>query len=181
LVASRSYQLGKRRASVGHTREAILQAARNEVAAGTEVSLGRVAERAGVSRITVYNQFGSKAELLQALRPSARPEEPSSDADARDQLRQQISVACSIWASNAALLRHLPRGEQEEGSELNRRLAQRLAAADALRPGCSIKEAEDVIGALTSFDLFDRLYRDGRRSPGAVAEILMRLASGILI
>jgi hypothetical protein len=101
-------------------------------------------------------------------------------AGARDELRQRISLACSTWATHSSLLRHLPRPEQEE-SERNRQLAERLAGADALRPGCSIKEAEDVIGALTSFDLFDRLYRDGRRSPGAVAEILMRLASGILI
>jgi hypothetical protein len=59
-------------------------------------------------------------------------------------------------------------------------LAERLAASDELRPGCSIKEAEDVIGALTSFEVFDRLSKDGRRSPAAVAEILGRLASGIL-
>jgi hypothetical protein len=53
--------------------------------------------------------------------------------------------------------------------------------SDELRPGCSIKEAEDVIAALTSFEIFDRLYKDGRRSPAAVAEILARLASGILV
>jgi hypothetical protein len=178
-VAHGSYQLGKRQASVDQTRESILRAARDEVVAGAGVSLARVAEKAGVSRITVYNQFGSKAGLLQAIRPPAPPDEPSV-AGARDELRQRISLACSTWATHSSLLRHLPRPEQEE-SERNRQLAERLAGADALRPGCSIKEAEDVIGALTSFDLFDRLYRDGRRSPGAVAEILMRLASGILI
>jgi hypothetical protein len=179
-VARRSYQLGKRQASVDQTRESILRAARDEVVAGVGVSLARVAEKAGVSRITVYNQFGSKAGLLQAIRPPAPPDEPSV-AGARDELRQRISLACSTWATHSSLLRHLPRTTEPEESERNRQLAERLAGADALRPGCSIKEAEDVIGALTSFDLFDRLYRDGRRSPGAVAEILMRLASGILI
>jgi AcrR family transcriptional regulator len=177
-VGRRSYQLGKRQASVEHTRESILRAARDAVVAGREVSVGRVAEAAGVSRITVYNQFGSKAGLLQALRPAAPTAEPSV-VDARDELRQRISLACWTWASHSSLLRHLPRTYEEE-SQTNRQLAERLAAADALRPGCSIKEAEDVIGALTSFDLFDRLYRDGRRSPGAVAEILIRLACGIL-
>jgi hypothetical protein len=177
-VGRRSYQLGKRQASVDQTRESILRAARDEVVAGAGVSLARVAEKAGVSRITVYNQFGSKAGLLEAVRPPAPPDEPSAGG-ARDELRQRISLACSTWAIHSSLLRHLPRTEQEESG--NRQLAERLAGADALRPGCSIKEAEDVIGALTSFDLFDRLYRDGRRSPGAVAEILMRLASGILI
>jgi hypothetical protein len=62
----------------------------------------------------------------------------------------------------------------------DRTLAGRLAAADQLRPGCSLKEAEDVIGAITSFEVFDRLHKDGRRSPTAVSEILMRLVSTIL-
>src|SRR5260370_912687 len=62
----------------------------------------------------------------------------------------------------------------------DRALAERLASADQLRPGCSLKEAEDVIGALTSFDVFDRLHQDGRRSSSAVADILMRLAGAIL-
>jgi hypothetical protein len=37
-----------------------------------------------------------------------------------------------------------------------------------------------VIGAITSFTVFDRLYKDGRRSQAAVVEILMRLAATIL-
>jgi hypothetical protein len=35
-----------------------------------------------------------------------------------------------------------------------------------------------VIGILTSFPVFDRLHKEGRRSPSAVAEILLRMASG---
>jgi hypothetical protein len=62
----------------------------------------------------------------------------------------------------------------------DRALAERLAAADLLRPGCSLKEAEDVIGAITSFTVFDRLHKDGRRSQTAVVEIVMRFASTIL-
>jgi hypothetical protein len=69
---------------------------------------------------------------------------------------------------------------ESESPGADRALAERLAAADQLRPGCSLKEAEDVIGTLTSFATFDRLYKDGRRSASAVAEILMRLVSAIL-
>jgi hypothetical protein len=60
-------------------------------------------------------------------------------------------------------------------------LAERLAAHDKIRPGCSLKEAEDVIGILTSFAVFDRLHKGGRRSPSAVAEILMRMAKEFLV
>jgi hypothetical protein len=59
-------------------------------------------------------------------------------------------------------------------------LAERLATHDQLRPGCSVKEAADVIGILTSFAVFDRLHQGGRRSTSAVAEILMRMAGEFL-
>jgi hypothetical protein len=61
-----------------------------------------------------------------------------------------------------------------------RLLAERLAAADRLRPGCSLREATDVIGLLSSFPVFDRLHHDGRRTSVAVADVLMRLAAAIL-
>jgi hypothetical protein len=78
------------------------------------------------------------------------------------------------------LFRGLPSSVEIEAPNDDRALAERLSSSDQLRPGCSIKEAEDVIGALTSFPVFDRLYKDGRRSPAAVTDILMRLAAGIL-
>jgi len=183
----RSYRLGRRQVAVDRTRLAILTAARELVgSAEADISAGAVARRAGVSRITVYNQFGSKAGLLQELaaevhsRPAAQAPALS---DPIDELRKRIADSCSIWASDAALFRRLPRvGSFELASPHDdKALAERLSAADLLRPGCSLKEAEDVIAAITSFTVFDRLHKDGRRSQGAVVEILMRLASTILV
>jgi hypothetical protein len=87
-----------------------------------------------------------------------------------------------MWSADPALCRRL---EAVSGLEMtapieDRTLAEELAAADQLRPGCSLKEAEDVIGALTSFGVFDRLHKDGRRSTAAVTDILMRLAATLL-
>ena len=84
-----------------------------------------------------------------------------------------------VVAANPALYRNLPAADRED-NEACRALAERLAAADGLRPGCSLKEAEDVLTALTTFAVFDRLHKDGRRSAAAVGEILMRLASEFL-
>ncbi|TMC52850.1 MAG: helix-turn-helix transcriptional regulator [Chloroflexi bacterium] len=178
---NRPYRLGRRQASVDQTGQAILAAARQVVgeAPPGAVSVGAVARRAGVSRITVYNRFGSRAGLLRALAPRAGRAEPEG-ADPRETLQGRLLAASSAWANDPSLYRNLPTTAETAEPERDRRLAERLAAADALRPGCSIKEAEDVIGALTSFAIFDRLHRDGRRSPGAVAEILARLAAGIL-
>jgi len=182
----RNYTLGRRQGAVDRTRLAILAAARELVASGEPgLSTGAVARRAGVSRITVYNQFGSKAGLLRELAVGARSRqgaETAEPADPLDQLRKRVTDSCALWSSDSALFRRLPQlGDLEiENPKGDRALAERLAAADLLRAGCSIKEAEDVVGAVTSFVVFDRLYKDGRRSQAAVVEILMRLASTIV-
>jgi AcrR family transcriptional regulator len=185
---TRPYRLGKRQPEIDHTRSAILSAAREVVAElGPGSGMARVAERAGVSRITVYNQFGSKARLLEALanrpRSTPRPDEALGSAlDPSDELELCIEQACSAWAVDPSLYRQLDalRREQDDQTANNRALAERLAARDRLRPGCSIKEAEDVIGILTSFPAFDRLHKNGRRSPSAVAQILLGMASGFV-
>ncbi|MHB8589268.1 MAG: TetR/AcrR family transcriptional regulator [Candidatus Dormibacteraceae bacterium] len=187
-MSARRYSLGRRQAEVERTRSAILAAARRLVAElGPESSLGRVAERAGVSRITVYNQFGSKAGLLQALVAGVGRELQSAQtnqtgAGPADEVKLRIEQACASWAADPNLYRQLQGCGREHGAtaEIDRALAERLAAQDRLRPGCSIKEAEDVIGILTSFPVFDRLHKGGRRSPSAVAEILLRMALGFM-
>jgi AcrR family transcriptional regulator len=185
-MSPRSYRLGRREGAVKRTREAILAAARDVLASagGSGLSAGAVARRAGVSRITVYNQFGSKDGLLRQLAAGAqRGRSPAvRPADARDELRHRIVESCLMWASDPLLFRGLPAvATAELGMQGDdRALAERLASAGQLRPGCSLKEAEDVIGALTSFAVFDRMHKDGRRSTTAVAEILMRLAAAIL-
>lgn len=86
---------------------------------------------------------------------------------------------CAAWAASPALFRHLPEPPEPDPRAI-RGLVERLAAEDALRPGCSLKEAEDVITVLSAFGTFDRLHRDGRRPPASVADILTRLASATL-
>jgi AcrR family transcriptional regulator len=189
MAEPRPYRLGRRQAAVDRTRGAILAAARDLVAAGWPpgLSVGAVASRAGVSRITVYNRFGSREGLLQALaaeagrRAGPAPAE-DEDADPRARLRQRIVSACSKWASDPALFRQLPDvgAIEQRAAEGDRGLVEQLAASDQLRPGCSIKEAEDVIALVTSFGSFERLHNAGRRTPASVAEILLRLAGGVL-
>jgi AcrR family transcriptional regulator len=189
MVESRRYRPGRRQAAVDRTRAAILAAARDLVAAGGPpwLSVGAVAANAGVSRITVYNRFKSREGLLQALaaeagRRSEAAHAADEDASPRARLRQRFVSACSVWASDPSLFRRLPDVStiEQRAAEGDSALVGLLAASDQLRPGCSIKEAEDVIGLVTSFSSFDRLHQAGRRTPAAVAEILVRLAGGVL-
>lgn len=171
------------RRTAGTTRTAILAAARDLVAGSGPAlpTVGQVAARAGVSRLSVYHHFGSHGGLMAALAASARqarPAEPAG-ADARDQLRERIRAACEQWALDPGLYRRLPAATAIEVAP-DHELAQLLAAEDRLRPGCSLKEAEDVVAVVTSFAAFDRLHQGGRRSVAAVAEILNRMAGAIL-
>src|SRR5258708_19799204 len=99
-MASRKCRVGpRRRADVDRTRSSILAAARELVSEhGPDSSVGKVAELAGVSRITIYNQFGSKAGLLETLFTEAGPQPagpPVVDpgADPADDLRRRIEQA----------------------------------------------------------------------------------------
>jgi len=187
-MPARSYRLGRRENAVRQTRNAILAAARDLLVSGDTAGLsaGAVARRAGVSRVTVYNQFGSRAGLLRELAAGARGRQRGplqASADPIDSLRQRIVDACSMWASDPGLFRGLPAPATAELGTAgdDRALVERLAAAGRLRPGCSLKEAEDVIGAITSFEMFDRLHKDGRRSTAAVVDVLVRLCGAIVV
>ena len=178
----RGYQLGRRQASVDRTSAAILEATRQLVAAGgPRPSAAAIARRAGVSRVTVYNRFGSVSGLLDRLHPDTRrrSDAMAPTAGARESLHAHLGATAASWAVNPALYRNLPR-PPEPDAEAIRALVELLAAEDALRPGCSLKEAEDVIAVVSAFATFDRLHRDGRRPVAAVAEVLMRLASAAL-
>ena len=174
----RKYSLGGRQAGVDRTAASIVAAARIELerAPAGQLSVGAVARRAGVTRATVYNRFGSREGLIAALAPAAPPPRAIAGGPL-DAVHEFLSSRCAHWATNPVLYRHLPVAED---TAVVRPLAESLASADALRPGCSMREAQDVLATLGSFSTFDRLHHDGRRSAVAVAEILIRLAGGIL-
>jgi AcrR family transcriptional regulator len=165
-------------------RAALLAAARELVidGGGRLPSAGAVATRAGVSRLTVYHHFGSHSGLLRALAEGAgRPGEAVEPAaPARERLHRHIGAACERWASDPRLFRSLPAAAEERDPQRHHDLAVALAEEDQLRPGCSVREAEDVIAVVTSFAAFDRLHQEGRRSAVVVVEILFRMAGAIL-
>jgi AcrR family transcriptional regulator len=168
------------------TRALVIAAARALITgapAGSAMpSVGAVAAQAGVSRLTVYHHFGSKAGLVNAVAAASarRSEAGASAGPPRSRLRHRIEEACTRWAADPLLFRRLPASGEPGDREADRQLALDLAAADELRPGCSLKEAEDVIGLVTSFAAFDRFHADGRRAVPAVVEILCRLAGTVL-
>src|SRR5260370_29298146 len=145
------HDLGKRQAGVDRTRAAVLTAARELVSAGggSNLSVGAVARRAGVSRLTIYNRFGSRSELLRAVageahrRAGAAPPAAAGFEDPPQQLRDRIASACANWASDPALFRALPAvlSAGDPAALKDRALARRLASAHLLRPASSPQAA----------------------------------------
>src|SRR5437773_11911322 len=69
-MSPRAYRLGRRPAAAQRPRARVLRAARDLLTAraGAEpFSVDAVARRAGVARMTLYHQFGSRRGLLEAL------------------------------------------------------------------------------------------------------------------
>src|SRR5262249_56661173 len=116
-MAPRPYQLGRRQTTVEQTRARIVAAARELLAAPGGFSgftVDAVAGQAGVARMTVYNQFGSKIGLLEALFDDlaarglverlraafARPEP-------REALAELIAAFGHFWGSDRVVIRRI--------------------------------------------------------------------------
>lgn len=95
----------------GKTIEAAAQFFR-EPDSNTTFSLDLVAKSAGVTRLTVYNQFGSRAGLLEAVFDDLalkggilRLSEVKNMASPVEALDRLIDIFCEFWSSDVALAR----------------------------------------------------------------------------
>jgi AcrR family transcriptional regulator len=144
-------------------------------------SLESVANAAGVTRFTVYNQFGSRSALLEAVfdhHASAaglsRLPEVMADADALSGLQRLIGVFCDFWAYDHDLIArlHSVGASDPEFSQAvlarneRRRMALSVLVARMVRSGyarnATAAELVDVLFALTSFSFFAELTAGGR-------------------
>lgn len=199
-VNRRPYRLGKRQAAADETRARIIAGARELLTgAGTELTIDAVARQAGVARMTVYYQFGSKIGVLEALFDEiairgALGELPAILArpDALEALRDFIGVFCRFWDGNRAMLRRLMSlaeldaelGATKEQRNERRREGLRLlltrVAKEHGRPDpAAFDDAVDVLFALTAFATYDSLATD-TRDMDQVWRLLHRLALAAL-
>jgi AcrR family transcriptional regulator len=170
---------GKRAATTEATRRAIITAARDLLAERRwqQFTVDAVAKRAGVTRVTVYNQAGSKRGLLEAvltdLTERARMDQLLNDTrhlSATEACAAIVLRTCRFWRAERDILRPLhglagvdqevaatlTRREQWREEQL-RRLLQRLAA-DTTQPATfSPGDTLAATLALTSFPTYDSL------------------------
>ncbi|MGZ6642958.1 MAG: TetR/AcrR family transcriptional regulator [Solirubrobacteraceae bacterium] len=190
-----------RQARTQQTRERITAAVRELLAEGAfhESSVEQVADRAGLSRATLYQHFRSRTELvdaicdtfdvnpaLQALRETV----VLPDADAA--LAQTIAHSVAFWSSEDAVLAQLygavaldeaarelvARQREDRRGEL-RRLQRTLAAAGRLRPGLDARDVLARLMVLTSYETYRELRLAGLSVPNVKAA-LQQMAAALL-
>lgn len=194
---SRGYASPKREAKAAETRERLVAAAltllREEGGAGP--SLEAVARAAGVTRLTVYNQFGSRRGLLEAAFDALAATGGMGELAAamatpapREGLARLVAVFCRFWGSDggfagfhaAAMI------DPEFAESLAARNERRRKALSVLvrRQGGRDEAGEcdvvDLLFALTSFATFQSLAAGGR-DPDAVCELLAPLCDQALV
>lgn len=201
-MSPRPYRLGRREAAVEETRDRVVEAARDVIAeAGfAQASLEDVAARAGVARATVYYQFGSKANLLEAAVEAVaaasrkgRLQRAREQDDPRAALLHYIEAKASAWEQNHDFYRNIAglavldpdlarvavRYEDRRREGLTW-VVKRLDDGGALNTGVTHKRAVDVLWMLTSFRTYDHLRRYVGTSVADTVAILRALARTLL-
>jgi AcrR family transcriptional regulator len=200
-MASRSYTGAQRRGSpesVDRVLDAAARLIRDD--AFHTATMEELAVAAGVSRATVFNRFGSKLGVLQALfnRSMDGPEmQAITDAVALEDpvaaLEAVIEAACAIWEAYGDVHLQLQavgtlepdantlvdRQREQQRAEIEE-LVRRLAKAERLRPGLSQTRAAATLHMLTSLESFVWLRREYGLSLRQTRETITDLARTLL-
>jgi AcrR family transcriptional regulator len=194
-MSPRPYRSSRRRVAAKRTRARLLKAARAMLAAPDGISLDAVAKKAGVTRLTVYNQFGSRRALLEAVFDDMaergglhRIREAMAKTDPQAALQQIVLIFCDFWSVHRGALWRLhaasatdPEFEESLRARNQRRrhllsvLVDRMIEGGGKRPEVVI-ELIDVLFALTSVGFFWELTAGGRKA-NAVCHLIQALAA----
>lgn len=187
------YRPAQRQSSSEGTRTRIVDAARELLAdpdAPVDFTVDAVAKRAGVSRMTVYYQFGGRAALLEAVlddladRVGLTPEIAAAMQQQTPEaaLAQVVAVFCGFWASQRLAIRRLramavldPELSGVYRDERRRRLITAALSGGPVQPESLL----DLLVVLTSFETYDTLASDGAED-ARVIELLQR-ACAVLV
>src|SRR6202048_165330 len=179
-MSTRRYVSSVRTAAATEKRTRVIEAAARSLREGpsiTSFSLDTVAKAAGVTRLTVYHQFGSRRGLLEAVFDDIAQQSGLMEIGgamamrgARGALDRLVEIFCAFWNRDPAVGRlHeamatdpefaqalLERNERRRQTfrVLVRRIAEKTASPRARR------DAVDMIFALTSFAMFAMLSQD---------------------
>jgi AcrR family transcriptional regulator len=195
----RPYQSNARAQAANETRARIVAAAAELLGATPygPFSLESVAKKAGVTRLTVYNQFGGRRALLEAVFDHSastagldRLGEAAAAPDPRGALALVVERFCAFWAARQQTLLRLeaaraldPELDEAfyEPNERRRRLLRvivdRLVQRGDVKSG-SMPDLVDILCVLTSLHVFSDLAEE--RGAEAAHRLIWRMAEDAL-
>lgn len=186
------------------TRTALLAATREliEEQGFEALTMAGVADRAGVTRRSLYLHFASRADLVGALFDYVVEAEGLADSTARVWAAPDATSALDEWAHHLARFHPQVSGvvraiEQIHGRDPDaaahrrrylddqmaacRRLAAWLAREGKLAPGWTVATAADMLFGLIALDLFERLLAERRWSRRRLGDKLALLLRATLV
>ena len=197
-MPKRSYVSVARTEAAAEKRERVIRAAAQflrEADSITSFSLDAVAKAAGVTRLTVYNQFGSRRGLLEAVFDDIaqrgqliRLNEAMAEADPLKGLDLLIGIFCDFWGGDPAVARlhdamamdpEFAQGLLERNERRRRSIEELVARIVGQKvPTAARRDAVDLIFALTSCAMFRMLA--GARPVAAVCAIISDAAKAAI-
>ena len=192
---ARPYTLGKRKQASDDARKRCVEAA-NALLADSDtpdLKIEDVARRAGITRQTIYNLFGSKTELIEAvfddLARTGGMEGMAAAMQQRDpeaRLSAMVMIFTRFWAASRTITRHI---RAMAATDLDLRNAirarderRRMACQHVLRGfGQTISTdgdqslRVDLLWTITSFEFIDTLAGE-HRTPISLAPAILQLA-----
>ncbi|HZZ93074.1 MAG TPA: TetR/AcrR family transcriptional regulator [Usitatibacter sp.] len=194
-MSPRAYRSKARAEGASETRARIVDAARELLGATpyAPFSLEAVARKAGITRLTVYNQFGGRRALLEAVFDQVasnagldRLGEAVTTPDARRALALVVERFCAFWNADPQTLLRLYAARAvdpdldealHERNERRRRLLRviigRLAQRGHVKSE-SVPDLIDVLHVVTSLHVFADLSR--RRGADAARRLIWQMA-----
>jgi AcrR family transcriptional regulator len=191
----RPYSLAKRELASDQARRRCIEAA-NTLLADSEtpyLKMEDVARRAGITRQTIYNLFGSKTELIEAvfdhLARTGGMESMAAAMQQRDpenRLSAMVMTFARFWTASRTTTRHLrtmAATDPDLRAAIHARDERRRMACQHVLRGFSQTLSTtgdqslqiDLLRTITSFEFFDMLAGE-HRTPLSLAPTVLQLA-----
>jgi AcrR family transcriptional regulator len=173
------------------TRAKIVASARRALTSGDTFALDAIAREAGVARLTIYDRFGTREALLEAVFDDLaetggldRLPEAFSDPDPLGALERFVTLFCAFYSTHRVTLRRLnaltvlgrgPSGHSDRNARRLHGLGVLLKRiAEAGHAGADAPEVLHTAQVLTGFAFVDE-FADPDQDPIAAAPQIIAL------
>lgn len=182
---ARPYRVKSRQTA---TRGKVLTAVRELLAEGSfhASTVEDVADRAGVSRATLYQHFGSRLGLVDAMCETFDANPALVSLRSVDELDELIALVVRFWASEEEVLRNLygvAAVDPAAADLVERQRADRRGELERLLRRLQPKDEPRALAhllVLTSFETFEELHRHAGLSEPEVVRLLQETARTLL-